>query len=82
MNNKTIIIIIGLLIVIGMIISVSIMATKSTEKHNNEPIKDKDVTEYIDKETGVHYLVYRDINGVGMSVRYNKDGSIMKEKKC
>lgn len=79
MSSKTIIIIIGLLIIIGMIISVSIMATKNTEKHNNKPIKDKDVTEYIDKETGIHYLIYRYINGVGMSVRYNKDGSIMKE---
>jgi len=79
MSSKTAVLIVGLLILIGMIISVSIIATKNTEKHNKEPIQDKDVTEYIDKETGIHYLIYRDVNGVGMSVRYNKDGSIMKE---
>ena len=41
---------------------------------NNEHVK-----EFIDPDTGVHYLVWRDGYGYGggMSVRYNADGTIM-----
>lgn len=33
--------------------------------------------EYIDPDTGVHYLYYGSGYGGGLSVRYNADGTIM-----
>lgn len=38
------------------------------------------VGEYIDQETGVHYLVYRAGNRGGITVRYNADGSLYTTK--
>lgn len=36
------------------------------------------VYEWIDKDTGVHYLIYRETSGSGgMTPRLNADGSIM-----
>lgn len=39
------------------------------------------VKDYIDPETGVHYLMYKEGYGGGIAVRYNADGSIMVEGK-
>ena len=38
------------------------------------------VWDYIDPETGVHYLIYYYPDGGSITVRYNKDGSIMTDK--
>ncbi|SDW48844.1 hypothetical protein SAMN05216391_10919 [Lachnospiraceae bacterium KHCPX20] len=35
------------------------------------------VKDYVDPATGVHYLICNYGRGVGMSVRYNADGTIM-----
>ena len=70
-------------IITGMVF----LASKSTTNVDaKETIVEKlnsnnsgDVYDYTDPETGVHYLIYRDLKKAGMSVRYNKDGSIMTE---
>lgn len=38
---------------------------------------DDEISDYVDPETGVHYLLYDGYNGCGISVRYNADGTIM-----
>lgn len=40
----------------------------------------RDVYDYTDPETGVHYLIYVSEVGCGLTVRYNSDGSIMVEE--
>lgn len=35
------------------------------------------IMDYMDPETGVHYLLYDGYNGCGICVRYNADGTIM-----
>lgn len=37
----------------------------------------EDIVDYMDPETGVHYLIYDGYNAGGMTVRYNADGTIM-----
>lgn len=39
-----------------------------------------DIYEYIDQETGVHYLVYKGVKMGGITVRYNADGSLYTTK--
>ena len=46
----------------------------TVEKANQEKYG---VTDYKDLETGVHYLIYDDDYGSGITVRYNADGTIM-----
>ena len=36
-----------------------------------------EIEDYVDPETGVHYLLYDGYEGCGISVRYNADGTIM-----
>lgn len=38
------------------------------------------IYEYIDQETGVHYLVYKGLKMGGITVRYNADGSLYTTK--
>lgn len=35
------------------------------------------VSNYVDPETGVNYLIFRDFYKGGITVRYNADGTIM-----
>lgn len=35
------------------------------------------VKDFVDAETGVHYLIYDDGTSAGMTVRYNSKGEIM-----
>lgn len=42
--------------------------------------QDSRIWDYIDPETGVHYLIYYHSDGGGITVRYNEDGSIMTDK--
>ena len=35
------------------------------------------IMDYVDPETGVHYLLYDGYEGCGITVRYNADGTIM-----
>ena len=52
-------------------------ATRLTEGGNYE------VADYIDPETGVHYLLLHWTYGSGICPRYNADGSLMVEdNKC
>jgi len=37
----------------------------------------RDVTNYVDPETGVHYLLYDGDSGVGICPRYDKTGALM-----
>lgn len=37
----------------------------------------KNVYDYMDPDTGVHYLIYDGYNAGGMTIRYNADGTIM-----
>lgn len=49
-------------------------------EENEKTVDSKDslwVYEYIDPDTGVHYLLYDDGNSGGMTIRYNADGTIM-----
>ena len=36
-----------------------------------------EIEDYVDPETGVHYLLYDGYEGCGITVRYNADGTIM-----
>ena len=36
-----------------------------------------EISDYVDPETGVHYLLYDGYEGCGICVRYNADGTIM-----
>lgn len=36
-----------------------------------------EISDYVDPETGVHYLLYDGYEGCGITVRYNADGTIM-----
>lgn len=36
-----------------------------------------DITDYVDPETGVHYLLYDGDSGVGICPRYDKTGALM-----
>lgn len=42
--------------------------------------KNYKISEYVDKETGVHYLIYKEGYKGGITVRYNADGSVYTTK--
>lgn len=46
-----------------------------------DKIGSSNIYDYVDEDTGVHYLVFQNIKGSAMSVRYNDDGSIMTDKR-
>ena len=39
------------------------------------------ISEYVDQETGVHYLIFNGDNKGGITVRYKADGTIYTTKK-
>lgn len=45
--------------------------------HNLTYYASDEISDYVDPETGVHYLLYDGYNGCGITVRYNADGTIM-----
>lgn len=55
--------------------------TVTTEKPEISEIYDSNIYEYVDKETGVHYLIYSYKGGYagmgGITPRLNADGSVM-----
>lgn len=50
---------------------------KEVSTESMREISDKNVYEYIDDETGVHYLVFSSDFGGGVTPRLNSDGTIM-----
>ena len=53
--------------------------TEEDPKNKTVPKKwsDTGIVEYVDPETGVHYLIYSSGSVGGITVRYNADGTIM-----
>ena len=88
MKNKLIIAvcIITCMSIITVITFIAIKGIKANAKESQtssieqlDQIGAGSIYDYIDEDTGVHYLVYKNIKSTAMSVRYNKDGSIMTE---
>lgn len=58
-----------------------IFLTSCTEEDKEREVQKKSsdigVVDYVDPETGVHYLIYSVSYQGGITVRYNADGTIM-----
>ena len=88
MKNK-LIIAICIIVCMAIITAITFIAVKGIKANAKESqtssieqldrIGISNIYDYVDEDTGVHYLVYQNIKGSAMSVRYNKDGSIMTE---
>ena len=79
--------IILLAVLTGMCFS-AIKGIKANAKENQsssidhlDKIGSSNIYDYVDEDTGVHYLVFQNIKGSAMSVRYNSDGSIMTDER-
>lgn len=62
------------------IIIVGVACSKQNDTRSNLSVNDVDsfaIKDYVDPETGVHYLLYEDGDAGGICPRYNADGSIM-----
>lgn len=58
--------------------------TETSNERSTPKIFNKDIYEFIDSDTGVHYWIYSHASGYsgmgGMTPRLNSDGSIMCDK--
>ena len=64
-------------IVLSTILCVCGSITSQASTTSLREVRNRDMMEYIDPDTGVHYLCWDWEYGAGMSVRYNADGTIM-----
>lgn len=72
------VVIITVLLLSTVIIGVA--CSKKNDTRSNLSVNDADsfsIKDYVDPETGVHYLLYEDGDAGGICPRYNADGSIM-----
>lgn len=79
-----------LILLVTMIIFVFLLVgcvTNVSEASDNkaiERVSDRSIYEYVDPDTGVHYLIYSEASSRagmgGMAPRLNSDGSVMTDK--
>lgn len=68
-------------LILFIIFAIFIVACSLESNDTNEEVKRTGtsycVHDYVDPETGVHYLIYQGGYQGGITVRYNADGTIM-----
>lgn len=79
-DRETIVIVSLLITLISITIAVFRFANIDFNNKQLKQINPEFMREYIDEETGVHYLMYVYRNSVNISVRYNADGTIMTDQ--
>ena len=70
-----ILIIVLQMFLVWIVKDVLVPTSNNIQQVEKDSYADDSITEYIDTETGVHYLLHIDTGGI--TPRYNHDGSIM-----
>ena len=84
MKNKILVVVLVLTLCFGMTGCTSFSRVQSGDDGNTTKIKNSDIYEFVDPETGVHYWVYSHKDGYGgmggMTPRLNSDRTVMVTK--